>query len=293
MYYEIKLMTEEEEDLLEEKLGEYLDTMASSEPCTPAGEKLVFKAEDAEGNVAGGCAVNIYAWRRAVLGMLWVDERHRKTGLGSMLIRQAEEAARGKGCYYLCLGTTDFQARGLYEKHGFRVFTVNKDIPKGHESWSLSKRLDRPMPEYIPVNNSAEQLYTIRPGTKEDAKIIENGLDLYCRQFVQDEHDYIELNRKLTDGEGTMIAGIIAGVDEDCTCDIDSIWVEEPYRKQRLGTHLLREAEREAKENGAYVVVTNACDWNVGFFLKNGYTVRGELEDYPKGHRAYELEKRI
>ena len=44
---------------------------------------------------------------------------------------------------------------------------------------------------------------------------------------------------------------------------------------------------------GAYVVMTCACDWNVGFFQKNGYAVRGVLEDYPKGHGAYELQKRI
>ena len=37
----------------------------------------------------------------------------------------------------------------------------------------------------------------------------------------------------------------------------------------------------------------NACDWNIDFFKKNGYTVRGELPDYPRGHTAYEIEKRI
>ena len=53
------------------------------------------------------------------------------------------------------------------------------------------------------------------------------------------------------------------------------------------------EAEREAVRLGAYKLFASAGDWNVGFFLKNGFTVRGELDDYPKGHRAYEIEKRI
>ena len=55
----------------------------------------------------------------------------------------------------------------------------------------------------------------------------------------------------------------------------------------------LAEIEREARENGAYVMFANAGDWNAGFFRKNGFAVKGKLEDYPKGHMAYELEKRL
>ena len=45
------------------------------------------------------------------------------------------------------------------------------------------------------------------------------------------------------------------------------------------------------RKSGAYILLTYACDWVVGFFKENGYTVRGTLEDYPKGHCAYELQK--
>ena len=68
--------------------------------------------------------------------------------------------------------------------------------------------------------------------------------------------------------------------------------MEEPYRKQGLGTYLLGEVEREAKENGAYRLAVEPFDWNVGFFRKNGYEkVTGVLEDYPKGHTMYCMEK--
>ncbi len=40
-------------------------------------------------------------------------------------------------------------------------------------------------------------------------------------------------------------------------------------------------------------MLTNACARNGGFFPKNGYTVRGEPEDYPRGLRTYKLEKRL
>ena len=145
----------------------------------------------------------------------------------------------------------------------------------------------------MPKNNGAETLYTIEPGGREDAEVISDGLDRYCDQFVKDEHDYIPVGKKLVDGEGGLIAGVAADVDGWNGCYVNGVWVEEAYRGRGLGSRLLREAERAAKESGAYVMQTHACDWNVGFFLKNGYTVRGELEDYPTGHRAYELEKRI
>ena len=292
MDFEIRPLTEEEESLVEEKINQYADSMAPAEPHTQE-ERLCFKAENQEGNIVGGCIVVIHAWGRAVLGTLWVDEGCRHHGLGSMLIHAAENAAREKGCYYLCLGTVDYMARPLYEKHGFRVFTVNKDIPRGHVGWSLSKRLDKPVPDYIPSDNTAAGRYTIVPGSKEDAEIISDGLSRYCEQFVQDKHDYITLSKKLVDTDGNMIAAVISGVDGDDTANIDGIWVEEKYRRQGLGSYLFHEVQREAKENGAYVILSYCCDWVSGFFSRNGFTARGVLEDYPRGHTAYELEKRI
>lgn len=285
-------LTEEDEELVYKKIGEYADSMAPSEPHTEE-EKLVFKTEDGEGNVIGGCVVNVHEWGRAVLARLWVDERHRHHGLGSLLIRAAENAAREKGCYYLCLGTADYMARPLYEKHGFTVFTVNKDIPMGHVSWSLSKRLDRFIPDYIPQNNTAAERYTVMPGGKEDAEKISAGLGSYCGEFVEDKHEYIDLGRKLVDPDGRTIAAVIAGVDETDNAEIDGIWVDEAFRGRGIGSYLVQKIEREAKDAGAYVILSYCCDWVAEFFFANGFTPRGTLEDYPKGHTAYELEKRI
>ena len=294
MQYEVKPLTEEDEAYIGKMIGEYAYRMAPPEPGTPEEESsIVFKAEDENGTVVGGCVVNVHEWGRAVLAKLWVDERYRRHGLGSMLIRAAEGAAKERGCTYMCLGTMDYMARPLYEKHGYRVFTLRKDIPRGHEYYSLSKRLDRPTPDYVPSDRSAEARFAIKPGGEADAKSIGDGLARYCDRFVQDGHDYIDLGKKLVDANGTMIAGIVAGVDGDDAGEVDAVWVGEPYRKQGLGAFLLREFEREAKENGAYVLTTYCCDWVFGFFRKSGYIVSGELPDYPRGHVAYEIEKRI
>ena len=293
MNYEIKPLTGEEESLIEKWINEYADSMAPSEPHTKE-EQLVFKVSDEEGGTIAGCVLNIHSWGRAVLAQLWTDERYRGQGLGSMLIRTAEQAARERGCYYLCLGTLDFMARPLYEKHGFRVFTINHDLPRGHVGWSMSKRLDKAMPEYIPTNHIAFERCKVESGNKEDAKIIDEGLDRYCEKFMApDENEDIPISRKLVDKDGNLIAAVLAEVDADMSTDVNGVWVEQPYRNQGIGSYLLGEVEREAKEKGSYLLIGNACDWNVDFFFKNGYTARGELPDYPKGHTAFELEKRI
>ena len=293
MEYEIRPLTEEEEETVEERLASFADGMAPEAPHTEE-KQIVLKAEDEGGDAAGGCIVNVHAWGRAVLACLWVDERFRGQGFGSMLIRAAEDAARENGCHIMCLGTTDFQARPLYEKHGYSVFTVNKDVPRGHESWSMAKRLDSAVPPYEPGNaGAAEARFKILPGSGEDARIAQDGLGRHCGLFVPDKHGYIPLSRKLVDRDGRMVAAVIAGVDGDDCTDIDGIWVEEAYRRRGLGSYLLRETEREAEKSGAYVLLTDACDWNLGFFGKNGYKVRGERVDCPSGHSAFELEKRL
>ncbi|MBR5708662.1 MAG: GNAT family N-acetyltransferase [Oscillospiraceae bacterium] len=290
--FEVRPLDEGDEDLIERNVNEYADSKAPAEPRTE-DERLVFRASDGEGALAGGCILNIRRWGRAVLSTLWVDEKRRGDGLGSMLIREAERAAREKGCDLLCLGTIDFMARPLYEKHGFELFTLTRDYPRGHEAYSLSKRLDRPAPDYVPTHNGAPALYTIEPGSEEDRKAVGDGLAAYCERFVKDAHDDIDVGRKLVDADGRMIAGVSALVSGWEALELDCVWVDEKYRGRGLASRLLREVEREAKEKGAYMALADCVDWTLGFFGRQGYVPCGTLRDYPRGHDAYELEKRF
>ena len=50
--------------------------------------------------------------------------------------------------------------------------------------------------------------------------------------------------------------------------------------------------EKKAKEKGATKIISEEIyDWNVGFFVKAGYQVAGELKDLPKGHTLYIVDK--
>ena len=255
-------------------------------------ECFVLKVENENGEIVGGCIAEAYEyhWSRMYLDTLWVDERYRHQGIGSMIIREAERIAREKACRVVTLGTASYMARPFYEKHGYTVFTTLKKA-NGYISYSLVKYLDRDTPEYVPSNNSGARLQ-VSIGSENDAELIENGIETYSEAY-EPEYESVEYYKKLVDKDGSFIAGVIADVDKGGNGFVNALFVEEPFRRQGLGTYFMQEVENLAKENHASMILTSAGDWNVDFFRKNGYLIRGELKDVPKGHTCYELYKMI
>lgn len=83
---------------------------------------------------------------RTSLGLLFIDLVHlppelRGSGLGSELLRQAEEEGRRRGCRTAVLYTISFQAPGFYQKHGWRVFGDIPCDPPGTSRVFLTKDL--------------------------------------------------------------------------------------------------------------------------------------------------------
>lgn len=99
------------------------------------------KILDENGEIIAGCIAEIYYWDIMELCVLWVDANHRKQGLGSRLLREAEAAAAGRGCSLIYLDTFDFQAKDFYLRHGYEVFGVLEDCPEGHCRYYLKKKL--------------------------------------------------------------------------------------------------------------------------------------------------------
>ncbi len=254
-------------------------------------EEFVLKVENEAGEIIGGCIAEAYEfhWARVLLNALWVDERWRRRGIGSMILREVERIAREKGCRVVTLGTASYMARPFYEKHGYTVFTTLKK-PNGYLSYSLVKYLDGDAPDDAPSGGGAR--FRVLPGGDADADVIEDGLDAYSEAY-EPAYESAAFHKKLADGDGKLIAGVIANVHKGDYCFVDALFVEEPLRRRGLGTCLLREAESFARENGTSMILSYAGDWNVGFFRKNGYLVRGELKDVPRGHTCYELYKNI
>ena len=287
MEYTIEELTKEEASYIGEKINEIVPRETDADE-----EEFVLKIENEDGEIIGGCIAEAYEyhWSRMFLNTLWVDERWRRHGLGSVLLREVERIAREKGCRVVTLGTASYMARPFYEKHGYTVFTT-LEMANGFISYSLVKYLDRDTPDYVPTDNSGAR-FKVSLGNDDDAEVIENGIAAYSEAYEQ-KYERVDYLKKLVDKDGNFMAGVIADAEKGGNGFVNALFVEEPLRRQGLGTYLLREAEKLAKENDAPMILTTAGDWNVGFFQKNGYLIRGELKDVPKGHDCYELYKMI
>lgn len=98
-------------------------------------------ARDPEsGEIVGGLT------GRTSLGTLFVDLFYlppalRGLGLGSEMLRQAEEEGRKRGCRIAILYTISFQAPEFYRKHGWRVFGEVPCDPPGTSRVFMTKDL--------------------------------------------------------------------------------------------------------------------------------------------------------
>ncbi len=287
MDYRIENLTKEDAEYIGKKINEIVPHEVDADE-----EEFVLKVENENGEIIGGCVAEAYEyhWSRVLLEELWVDERYRHQGIGSMIIREVERIAREKDCRVVTLGTASYMARPFYEKHGYTVFTTLKKA-NGYIDYSLVKYLDKDTSNYVPTNNSGTW-FKVSLGNEDDADAIQDGLDKYDEAY-EPKYENVGFYKKLVDKDGRFAAGVIADVNKDAYGFVEALFVEELLKNQGLGTYLLKEVEKQAKENGASMILTNAGDWNVDFFKKNGYLLRGELKDVPKGHNCYELYKNI
>ncbi len=103
-------------------------------------QPLAVVVQDPDGAVLGGLA------GRTSLGMLFINVFHLPThlrggGLGSRILRMAEQEARQRGCCSGVLWTISFQAPAFYERHGWRRFGEMPCYPVGTSRVFLTKEL--------------------------------------------------------------------------------------------------------------------------------------------------------
>ena len=95
---------------------------------------------DGDGNIIGGIIGGTY-WGWMYVDILWVHEDHRKKGIGSKLLLEAEKEAIRRGCHHVHLDTMSWQAPDFYKKHGYETIGILPDIPSGNQKYLLIKAL--------------------------------------------------------------------------------------------------------------------------------------------------------
>lgn len=117
-------------------LSAYNGAQASDDAFSP----LALLVRDPEGKVIGGLLGGTY-WGWLVVEVLWIAEEARKQGLGSRLLERAEEIAIERNCHGVHLDTMSFQAPDFYRRHGYTVFGVLEDLPRGQRRFFMKKEL--------------------------------------------------------------------------------------------------------------------------------------------------------
>ena len=140
--------------------------------------------------------------------------------------------------------------------------------------------------------------YEILDCTNEDDAFIDDRICEFnlaqCPPDGDPERVIGWFGKKITDGNGKIIGGCTAVRSVWGTAEVDFLWVDEAYRRQGLGSQLLREVEGVIKESGCTVIHLDTFDWQArGFYEKHGYSVFGTLEDCPPGHCRYYMKKSI
>lgn len=140
MKYSIAVPTTKEEEKIDDALMEYNLRHVPPTQDEPF-IKLCRCAKDERGKLLGGVLACSVLWNVLYVETVWVREDCRGMHIASALLKEVEAEARRNGCYLAQLDTFDFQAKGFYEKCGYRVFGTLKDVPRGHERYYMCKDL--------------------------------------------------------------------------------------------------------------------------------------------------------
>lgn len=92
-----------------------------------------------------------------------------------------------------------------------------------------------------------------------------------------------------------QLAGGIVGKGHYDTLHISLLGVDSKFQKFGVGSKLIQAMEEQANREGVKTItLTTKAYQALGFYLKNGYEIFGELEDVPMvGTTKYYLVKRI
>jgi ribosomal protein S18 acetylase RimI-like enzyme len=104
------------------------------------GVPLGCLVRDSSGGLIAG--LDGFTWGGyAKIEWLWVHDAHRRTGLGTRLVEEAERESARRGCVVVRVDTHTFQAPDFYARLGYSLIGRVRDTPVGHEEVFMQKRL--------------------------------------------------------------------------------------------------------------------------------------------------------
>ena len=137
-----------------------------------------------------------------------------------------------------------------------------------------------------------EKPYDIRKLESPVWETIGGALTTYNTQQAGDDQS-TPLCYVVEDSDGAILGGVI-GVIYWEWLSLDLMWVREDLRGQGIGGRLLGLIEEEARKQGAKHVHLDTFSFQAPeFYSKYGYTVFGQLADYPSGFKRFYMKKKL
>lgn len=128
---------------------------------------------------------------------------------------------------------------------------------------------------------------------REDAEFVQARLREYNISKVGDDDHHRTLAIFLRDAEGPILGGLLGDTYWGWLY-ISILWIDERMRNQRYGEKLLSAAEQVAIQRGCTHAHLETMSFQaLPFYIKQGYTVFGVLENLPVGHKKYYVKKKL
>jgi ribosomal protein S18 acetylase RimI-like enzyme len=126
----------------------------------------------------------------------------------------------------------------------------------------------------------------------QDIEFLSNRINEFNFAATQ-IYDGSELAIFIRDSAGQVVAGVYGWTWGRCGY-IDKLWVHADMRGRGYGTQLLQAAEREiiARSCGQVLLCTHSFQ-APAFYVRFGYTVYGEIDNYPQGYKQLYFKKML
>ena len=116
-------------------------------------DPICVTARDSNSTVIGGVVGEAY-WGWVNFTTVWVHPEHRRQGIASEMLLQAEAEAARLGYTQAYLDTFSFQSPDLYLRLGYEVFGQLDNFPADNKRVFMRKTLKSPVPDPLPHGTS-------------------------------------------------------------------------------------------------------------------------------------------
>ena len=125
-----------------------------------------------------------------------------------------------------------------------------------------------------------------------DFEVLKVGLTEYNESFTGSVYKET-ISSFVKNDSGYVVGGILGEINWNWM-HIKGLWVDESIRKSGWGAKLLSEMEVYAlSKNTNNVRLETTTFQALGFYIKSGYSIFGELANMPKGYTSYFLQKQL